>query len=246
MAPGEGLRCSSGPGLVRLPVPGESSPSALGRLRTPDSANAQVSSRTRLPHLRVRPGTCAFAKNGEVSGPLAQYHPLDGASAPLLITAPAVGQRLRSSPDGAGSATGSGRGDEDPAAMAQVGARADLRSDMASAATEPRTVEPGAGLRNASPTRRNPPRLAPCEPSATESAPARAVRAQRDRIRLSAIRAIPPRTMRAQMTSPERLLRGRRRGSRPPFGDAVPNRLPPGAARADGQRAGSRVASLES
>jgi len=34
VAPGEGLRCSSGPGLVRLPVPGESSPSALGRLRT--------------------------------------------------------------------------------------------------------------------------------------------------------------------------------------------------------------------
>ena len=30
--------------------------------------------------------------------------------------------------------------------MAQVGARADLRSDMASAATEPRTVEPGAGV----------------------------------------------------------------------------------------------------
>ena len=165
------------------------------------------------------------AQNGEVSGPLAQYHPLDGASAPLLITAPAVGQRLRSSPDGAGSATGSGRGDEDPAAMAQVGARADLRSDMASAATEPRTVEPGAGV---------------------DPGPACVMRAQRDRIRLSAIRAIPPRTMRAQMTSPERLLRGRRRGSRPPFGDAVPNRLPPGAARADGQRAGSRVASLES
>ena len=54
--------------------------------------------------------------------------------------------------------------------MARVGARADLRSDMASAATELRTVEPGAGLRNASPPRRNPPRLAQCEPNATESA----------------------------------------------------------------------------
>ena len=36
---------------------------------------------------------------------------------------------------------------------------------------------PGAGLRNASPARHRPPRLAPCEPSATESARARSARA---------------------------------------------------------------------
>ena len=179
-----------GSGSCAPPRPGESSPSALGRLRTPDSANAEVSSRTRLPHLRVRLEICAFAKNGEVSGPLAQYHPLDGASAPPLITAPAVGQRLRSSPGGAGSATGSGRDDEDPAAMARVGARADLRSDMASAATEPRTVEPGAGVdpgpacvmrahrdaihpasHNAGPTRQNPPERDPCDPTSHNASP---------------------------------------------------------------------------
>ena len=52
-------------------------------------------------------------------------------------------------------------------------------------------------------------RLAQCEPSATRSTPPRAVRAQRDGIRLSSIRASPPRTMRPEVTSPIRLPRGR-------------------------------------
>ena len=48
-------------------------------------------------------------------------------------------------------------------------------------------------------------RLAQCEPSATESTQPRAVRAQRDGIRPRSIRASSPRTMRAQVTSPNRL-----------------------------------------
>ena len=52
-------------------------------------------------------------------------------------------------------------------------------------------------------------RLAQCEPSATQSASPRAVRARRDIIRLSSIRASPPGAMRAQVTSPKRLPRGR-------------------------------------
>ena len=48
-------------------------------------------------------------------------------------------------------------------------------------------------------------RLAQCEPSATQSASPRAVRARRDIIRLSSIRAISPGAMRAQVTSPKRL-----------------------------------------
>ena len=167
------------------------SPSRGSRRRQPSAASGRPTPRTRGFPVERADGRYAFAENGEVgSGPLAQYHPLDGASAPLLITAPAVGQRLRSSPDGAGSATGSGRGDEDPAAMAQVGARADLRSDMASAATEPRTVEPGAGVdpgpacvmrahrdaihpasHNASPTRQNPPERDPCDPTSHNASP---------------------------------------------------------------------------
>ena len=63
-------------------------------------------------------------------------------------------------------------------------------------------------------------RLAQCEPSATQSTPPRAVRAQRDGIHLSAIRAIPPGAMRAQVTSPKRLP-----------GASV--RLPPGAGRSE-------------
>ena len=51
-------------------------------------------------------------------------------------------------------------------------------------------------------------RLAQCEPSATQSASPRAVRAQRDTIHLSSIRASPPGAMRAQVTSPKRLPRG--------------------------------------
>ena len=52
-------------------------------------------------------------------------------------------------------------------------------------------------------------RLAQCEPSATQSASPRAVRAQRDIIHLSSIRASPPGAMRAQVTSPKRLPQGR-------------------------------------
>ena len=48
-------------------------------------------------------------------------------------------------------------------------------------------------------------RLTRCEPSATESTPARAVRTQRDEIRPRSIRASPPRTSRPEVTSPNRL-----------------------------------------
>ena len=41
----------------------------------------------------------------------------------------------------------------------------------------PEPVRAGAGLRNASPARRSPPHLAPCEPSATKSTCARSARA---------------------------------------------------------------------
>ena len=75
----------------------------------------------------------------------------------------------------------------------------------------------GAGLRKSRSAQRDPGpgagagrgRLAQCEPSATRSTPPRAVRAQRDGIRLSSIRASPPRTMRPEVTSPIRLPRGR-------------------------------------
>ena len=56
-------------------------------------------------------------------------------------------------------------------------------------------------------------RLAQCEPSATKSASARTMRAQRDKIRLRSIRASPPRTMRSQVTSPKRLPPGRARAA---------------------------------
>ena len=48
-------------------------------------------------------------------------------------------------------------------------------------------------------------RLAQCELSATQSTSPRAVRAQRDGIRLRSILASPPGAMRAQVTSPKRL-----------------------------------------
>ena len=51
-------------------------------------------------------------------------------------------------------------------------------------------------------------RIAQCELSATQSTPPRAVRAQRDTIRLRSILASPPRTMRPEVTSPIRLPRG--------------------------------------
>ena len=81
------------------------------------------------------------------------------------------------------------------------------------------------GLRNSSSAQRDPgagarmgrDRLAQCEPSATQSTPPRAVRAQRDGIRPSSIRASPPRTMRPEVTSPIRLPQGA--GARPRLRD---------------------------
>ena len=74
----------------------------------------------------------------------------------------------------------------------------------------------GAGLRKSRSAQRDPGpgagagrgRLAQCEPSATRSTPPRAARAQRDTIRLRWIRASPPRTMRPEVTSPNRFPQG--------------------------------------
>ena len=74
----------------------------------------------------------------------------------------------------------------------------------------------GAGLRKSRSAQRDPGpgagagrgRLAQCEPSATRSTPPRAARAQRDTIRLRWIRASPPRTMRPEVTSPNRFSQG--------------------------------------
>ena len=95
----------------------------------------------------------------------------------------------------------------------------------------------GSGLRNSSSAQRDPgagarmgrDRLAQCEPSATQSTPPRAVRAQHDEIRPSSIRASPPRTMRPEVTSPNRLPQGA--GARPRLRDGrdAVGRLPPGA-----------------
>ena len=78
-------------------------------------------------------------------------------------------------------------------------------------------------------------RLAQCEPSATQSASPRAVRAQRDTIRLSSILASPPGAMRAQVTSPKRLPRG--------WGDSRTARRVPGRTRLPrgGARGGRRA-----
>ena len=75
----------------------------------------------------------------------------------------------------------------------------------------------GAGLRKSRSAQRDPGpgagagrgRLAQCEPSATRSTPPRAARAQRDIIRLRSIRASPPRTIRPEVTSQNRLPGGR-------------------------------------
>ena len=77
-------------------------------------------------------------------------------------------------------------------------------------------------------------RLAQCEPSATQSASPRAVRAQRDIIHLSSIRASPPGAMRAQVTSPKRLPPG--------VGDSRTARRVPGRTRLPrgGARGGRR------
>ena len=68
-------------------------------------------------------------------------------------------------------------------------------------------------------------RIAQCELSATQSTPPRAVRAQRDTIRLRSILASPPGAMRSEVTSPIRLPRGwrpdPRAGTR-----RVPGRVP--------------------
>ena len=77
-------------------------------------------------------------------------------------------------------------------------------------------------------------RLAPCEPGATKSTSARAMRAQRDEIRLRSIRASPPGTMRSQVTSPKRLPPGRARV-------ASAGSSPPGRARAASFREGAEV-----
>ena len=54
---------------------------------------------------------------------------------------------------------------------------ADFRTDTGRSRDWPGPVRVGPGLRNASPARRSPSRLAPCEPSATQSACARFLRA---------------------------------------------------------------------
>ena len=72
-------------------------------------------------------------------------------------------------------------------------------------------------------------RLAQCEPSATQSTSPRAVRAQRDIIRLSSIRASPPGAMRAQVTSPKRLPQERGRHDPGPGGSCGRQTTPPGA-----------------
>ena len=110
------------------------------------------------------------------------------------------------------------------------------------------------GLRNSSSAQRDPgagarmgrDRLAQCEPSATQSTPPRAARAQRDGIRPSSIRASPPRTMRPEVTSPNRLPQGA--GARPRLRDGrdAVGRLPPGRRHADGRRPGSRTVSSAS
>ena len=55
---------------------------------------------------------------------------------------------------------------------------ADFRASAGRSRDGPGPAQASPGLRNASPARRSPPRLAPCEPSATESACARLLRAR--------------------------------------------------------------------
>ena len=83
-------------------------------------------------------------------------------------------------------------------------------------------------------------RLAQCEPSATQSASPRAVRAQRDIIHLSSIRASPPGAMRAQVTSPKRLPQGRVSAGLTGWDEApaaLPGDSPRGGAQTDGRTA---------
>ena len=78
-------------------------------------------------------------------------------------------------------------------------------------------------------------RLAQCELSATQSTPPRAVRTQRDIIRLRSIRASPPGAMRAQVTSPIRLPQGWGRANGAP--DSGPHPDSPGKRNSGGRRA---------
>ena len=96
--------------------------------------------------------------------------------------------------------------------------------------------DPGPGA-DAGPTGEGRARLAQCEPSATQSASPRAVRAQRDIIRLSSIRASPPGAMRAQVTSPKRLPQGRVSAGLTGWDEApaaLPGDSPRGGAQTDG------------
>ena len=81
-------------------------------------------------------------------------------------------------------------------------------------------------------------RLAQCELSATQSTSPRAVRAQRDIIRLRSIRASPPGAMRAQVTSPKRLPQGWGRANGAP--DSGPHPDSPGKRNSGGRRADGR------
>ena len=96
--------------------------------------------------------------------------------------------------------------------------------------------DPGPGA-DAGPTGEGRARLAQCEPSATQSASPRAVRAQRDIIHLSSIRASPPGAMRAQVTSPKRLPQGRVSAGLTGWDEApaaLPGDSPRGGAQTDG------------
>ena len=75
-------------------------------------------------------------------------------------------------------------------------------------------------------------RLAQCELSATQSTSPRAVRAQRDIIRLRSIRASPPGAMRAQVTSPKQLPQGWGRANGAPTDATIePGPAPPSPVR---------------
>ena len=129
------------------------------------------------------------------------------ALAGVVIPAPAREADVNERTD-TGTMDPHGRGDEIPALTTCVRFTPSRPNPAATTRTpptfrlawaDPETAETGA--RRA--------RLAQCEPSATKSTPARAVRSQRDGIHPRSILAIPPRTMRAQMTSLIRLPRGR-------------------------------------
>ena len=99
------------------------------------------------------------------------------------------------------------------------------------------TNRTGAGRTQGGRTQGGRTRLAQCEPSATQSASPRAVRAQRDIIHLSSIRASPPGAMRAQVTSPKRLPQGRVSAGLTGWDEApaaLPGDSPKGGAQTDG------------